>query len=93
MWFETAAAAEAAFEAARAAAEASAAAKAVEQSGAIEGEQAYWDTPAKAPAARIDAELWARVAALSASPTRADVESAAQAVEDAAGSVPPSGGV
>lgn len=83
--FQAAAAAEAAFEAARAAEQAAAAARArAEQSGATEGEQAYWDMPTKAPQARIDAQLWVRVAAASAGPTTRDVIDAAQVAQKAA---------
>ena len=82
---EAAAAAEAAFEAARAAEQASAAARALaSESGATEGKQAYRDMPTKAPQARIDAQLWARVAAASAGPTTREIVEAAQAAQQAA---------
>ena len=83
--FQAAAAAEAAFESARAAEQGAAAARArAEQSGATEGEQAYGDMPTKAPKARIDAQLWARVAAASANPTTIDIIYAAQDAQEAA---------
>ena len=83
--YEAVAAAEAAAEAARAAEEAAASARALaDQSGATEGEQAYWDMHIKAPQAPIDARLWANTAAVSASLTSRDVINAAQAAHKAA---------
>ena len=83
--YEAVAAAEAAAEATRAAEEAAAAARALaNQSGATDGEQAYWDMHIKAPQAPIDARLWADMAAVSASLTSRDVIDAAQAAQKAA---------
>ena len=83
--YEAVAAAEAAAEAARAAEQAAAAARDLaNQSGATEGEQAYWDMHTKAPQAPIDARLWANMATVSASLTSRDVIDAAQAAQKAA---------